>query len=342
MDPTISFILPCFNVALYVGRCIESIERQDIPLESYEIICVDDCSTDDTRGVIKEYQTRYDNILLYCHKHNKNAGGARNTGLSFAKGKYIWFVDPDDCIIPNVLSRLCSVADERNTEMLLFNLQLTSENGALKLSSKYQDINRCVSGVDFVSLYCDNQGLYEVASHVSCIFRRSFLQRNLLFYPVIRSSQDVVFIWNSVLAVSHLSSISDICYHVFRRPMSTTGSIGKISPESIISASLLYSVELINLAEKYHEIVPIKIINTLYYDAKLSVNNDSRTVFQLGRQDLIVFYRMMSSFSEHIDRVRNLMNRKTRVLFNYRLPMYLWYIEMSCYKWHGRLFKHST
>ena len=83
----LSFILPCYNVAPYIGRCIESIEHQDIPQSEYEVICVDDCSTDDTVQKIKEYQAKYPNIQLICHTENKTAGGARNTGMDAAKGE---------------------------------------------------------------------------------------------------------------------------------------------------------------------------------------------------------------------------------------------------------------
>lgn len=342
MDTKVSFILPCYNVAPYVRRCLESIENQDIERCEYEIICVDDCSTDSTIDTIKECQAKYDNIILHCHEFNKNAGGARNTGIDKAKGDYIWFVDPDDSIMPNVLSRVYSIADERNSEMLLFNLQLTTEQGILKCSSQYQDIDRCISGIDFVSEYCGKLGLYEVASHVSCLFRRSFLINNHIYYPQIRSSQDVVFIWNAVLSVSRMSSIPDVCYHVFRRPLSTTGSKGKLSPEAIISASALYSVELIKLVDRFHDTVPKSVINTLLYEVKLSVNNDSRTVLKLRSKDLFAFYNKLTSYSGQVDCVSGFMNRKTKFIFNYKIPFCLWVMGIYGYKWYGRLFSSNS
>ena len=125
----LSFILPCYNVAPYIGRCIESIENQDIPQSDYEVICVDDCSTDDTVRKIKEYQAKYPNIQLICHEVNKTAGGARNTALDNANGKFVWCVDPDDSIQLNVVGKLIKKAEEQDLELLLFNYSLQTEDG---------------------------------------------------------------------------------------------------------------------------------------------------------------------------------------------------------------------
>jgi glycosyltransferase involved in cell wall biosynthesis len=124
----LSFILPCYNVTPYIGRCIESIEHQDIPQSEYEVICVDDCSTDDTVQKIKEYQAKYPNIQLICHEVNKTAGGARNTGIDAAKGEYLWFVDPDDAIVENVLGDLSKQIEKLKVDILFFNYNYIDED----------------------------------------------------------------------------------------------------------------------------------------------------------------------------------------------------------------------
>ena len=120
MSILISYILPCYNVAPYVARCLESIERQDIPQDEFEVICVDDCSTDQTVETIRFYQQIYSNIFLFCHTENRTAGGARNTGIKHAKGEYLWFVDPDDAITADVVGELYSIIYTHNLDALLF------------------------------------------------------------------------------------------------------------------------------------------------------------------------------------------------------------------------------
>lgn len=332
-----SFILPCYNVASYIGRCFDSIEHQDMPLADYEVICVDDCSKDDTVYVIKDYQKQYDNIRLICHKENKTAGGARNTGLEAAQGEYIWFVDPDDAIKPDVLQTLYAEATMRQTDVLLFNLDLTTENGNVIQSvvEAHNDVTDVCSGQEYVLKYCTQRGLYEVASHVSCVFKHSFLKEYNLQYPEIKSSQDVVFVWKAVLSAKKMSAISKICYHVYRRPGSTTGSKGKLSPLAVMSASILYPAELLNLVDTFPNI-PSSMKETLINDARMSVNNDSRNVLKMDYKQMQEFYNLLSNYSEQIERLKYLMNRKTVKIFNFHTPIQLWLIMIGgfrCYEY---------
>lgn len=324
MPIKVSFILPCYNVAPYIGRCIESIEHQDIPQEEYEVICVDDCSPDNTGDVIREYQQRYSNIVYHRHETNKTAGGARNTGIELANGKYIWFVDPDDAIVSNVLAGLYAKAKELNTDVLLFNLDYTNEKGELvPVTVCYKDVGEVLTGQQYVLAFCPSRGLAEVASHVSCLLSRTFLDKEGILYPQIKSSQDVVFVWKSILTAKRVSSISTICYRVFRRPNSTTGSRGRLKAESAISASLLYPNELLNLIETLHfdnEVFPMD----LRFGIHCALNDDSRKVFLMDRAERKRFYRIMKEKRVVIDRLRSEMNRKTRLIFEYRMPLLLW------------------
>ena len=331
MPIKVSFILPCYNVAPYIGRCLESIEHQDIPQEEYEVICVDDCSPDNTGDVIREYQQRYPNIVYHRHETNKTAGGARNTGIELAKGKYIWFVDPDDAIVENVLERLYEVAEKRETELLLFNLAFTTESGDCSIHKNYADCNDVVSGQEYVLKYCFQKGIYDVASHVSCIFRKDFIWDNHIRYPEIRSSQDVVFIWKCVFTAQEVSSVEDVCYHVYRRPGSTTGSKGKVKFDAVMSASVLYSLELLEMLNQFDFASPM-FAKSLVGEVSMSLNNDSRTVLRMDKIELRKFYRDINNSSQSIVQLSSFMNRKTKKIFNYHLPYCLWFLMIKGYQ----------
>lgn len=101
----ISIIIPAYNIEKYVRKCVESCESQDLAKEEYEVIIVDDGSTDSTASIVRELQSSYDNIK-YIYQENAKQGAARNRGLREATGEYIWFVDGDDWIAENCLSRI--------------------------------------------------------------------------------------------------------------------------------------------------------------------------------------------------------------------------------------------
>lgn len=330
----LSFILPCYNVAPYIGRCIESIEHQDIPKEEYEVICVDDCSKDNTADVIREYQKQYPNIRLICHEVNKNAGGARNSALEVAKGEYVWCVDPDDSILPNVIERLMRKAKRFDLDILLFNMMFREEKGREYTVDRYKELDYFVTGEEFVVTKCaDNKYLYNVAGHTCCLYKKEFLDKNHICYPEIRSSQDVVFIWNAILTAQKVSSTDAICYKVFRRPDSTTGSKGKLRANALISASLLY----INEVGKLRGICNNKIIDdNLLYEMRLSLNDDSRKLLHATLREQYLFYNEVCKYAAMVDQYKHLMNRKTKVIFNHHLPYGIWQMIMWSYMVVGK------
>lgn len=95
--PTISIIVPVYNVEAYLCRCIDSILAQTFT--DFELILVDDGSPDNCSSICDEYAKK-DSRIVVVHKENGGLSDARNTGLDIAKGEYIGFVDSDDFIHP--------------------------------------------------------------------------------------------------------------------------------------------------------------------------------------------------------------------------------------------------
>ena len=114
----LSFIVPVFGVEKYIEECIRSLYHQDIPKEEYEVICVDDCSPDNSAAIIERLQSEYPTLKLLRHTENKRQGGARNTGLREAQGRYVWFIDSDDYIQPNCLKALLNQAESEQLDVL--------------------------------------------------------------------------------------------------------------------------------------------------------------------------------------------------------------------------------
>lgn len=109
-------------------KCMETLLEQDIPQSEYEIILVDDCSSDNSLEMAKEYAAQYMNVRVSTHEHNKGLAAARNTGIDAAKGQYLCFVDPDDYIEKNSLAALLKQMDDEQLDMLRFNYQKVDED----------------------------------------------------------------------------------------------------------------------------------------------------------------------------------------------------------------------
>lgn len=92
----LSIVIPVYNASKVIMRCLESIWSQGLLDDEYEVICVDDCSTDQSVDVIKSEMVKHPNLKYIRNKRNLRAGGARNQGVKEASGKYIVFIDSDD------------------------------------------------------------------------------------------------------------------------------------------------------------------------------------------------------------------------------------------------------
>ena len=98
----LSFIVPVYNTEMYLRECLDSLLTQDIPYDDYEIICVNDGSTDGSLQILREYERNCSNVTV-IDQANSGVSTARNAGLDIARGQYIWFIDSDDVVLHDIL-----------------------------------------------------------------------------------------------------------------------------------------------------------------------------------------------------------------------------------------------
>lgn len=155
----LSIIVNMYNTASFLPRCLDTLLDQDIPADSYEIILVDDGSTDNSLELAQEYAAKSTSdatmpTIRVEHHANKGLAGARNTGLKAATGKYLCFVDPDDYIEKQSLSALLNQMDEENLDVLRFNYQKVDEEGNYladsEMESSFDYSSKIMSGIEFM------------------------------------------------------------------------------------------------------------------------------------------------------------------------------------------------
>lgn len=124
----VSVILPAYNVANYLDDCLESIISQTYT--NMEIIIVDDGSTDDTAKKADDWLSK-DGRIRVIHRQNGGLSAARNTGLHYAQGEFIIFIDPDDCIDKNLISKCMELLSDGSVSLVHYGYRLINENGVL-------------------------------------------------------------------------------------------------------------------------------------------------------------------------------------------------------------------
>ena len=138
-DKLLSIIIPVYNTEKYIQKCLTSIFKK-LP-EHTEVIIVNDGSPDNAEYIIKKFQKRYTDSLIYCKKPNGGLSDAKNYGLSKAKGKYITFVDSDDYIDPNMHKEMLDLALEKDADIVYCDVEQVFEDGH-KIYSHCTNISR--------------------------------------------------------------------------------------------------------------------------------------------------------------------------------------------------------
>ena len=116
MSVKVSVIVPCYNVEQFLPRCLDSLVNQT--LKDIEIICVNDASPDNGIAILRDYEVRYDNVVVIDLKENVRQGGARNRGVDIARGEYIAFVDSDDWVDLQIYEKLYTKAKQTQADMV--------------------------------------------------------------------------------------------------------------------------------------------------------------------------------------------------------------------------------
>ena len=204
----LSIIVPFYNVEPYIEECIRSLYNQDIPHEEYEVICVDDCSPDGSRAIVEQLQKEYPTLRLVCHKENKKLGGARNTGLKASKGKYIWFVDSDDYIYPNVLRTLLDNAENCEVDILQFDHVRGS--GCVNKEIKLSEIT---NGETYLFKDLQYDWYYKIGGAWKQFFSRDFLEKIHLEYIEGAMFEDTDYLLHAFLLADKVQHISIDAYY---------------------------------------------------------------------------------------------------------------------------------
>lgn len=124
----ISVIIPLYNLEELIGKCIRSTVEQDLPPEEYEVIVVDDGSTDGSLAAAHEAARGHDNIRIYS-KPNEGLSMSRNYATDRAEGRYVLYLDTDDYLMPNVLGQLAQTMERERLDMLCFDIRAVDEQG---------------------------------------------------------------------------------------------------------------------------------------------------------------------------------------------------------------------
>jgi glycosyltransferase involved in cell wall biosynthesis len=201
MQPKVSVIVPVYNVEPYLRRCLNSLVNQT--LENIEIICINDCSLDESLVILKKYAKKDNRITIIDFKKNQGVSVARNAGMKIAKGEYIGFCDPDDYVDLDFYEKLHDKAKETNADMV-------------KASLKKKKVEWVKEYSYFASV--EKSKHYDIFYHWCYIYKTDFLEKNKINYPEgVKFSEDALLLVKSLFCSNRIETVDNTFYHYIMR-----------------------------------------------------------------------------------------------------------------------------
>lgn len=212
----LSIIVPAYNVGKYLDDCISSCFRQDLSTDDYEVIIINDGSTDRTLELALNWKERHTNITVISQE-NKGLSEARNAGMKASQGEYIMFLDSDDWISDNCLGKLTERCDADDLDMLRIAAARVAGDTPQQLFS-YKGKDKIESGRSLLMTKVN------ISAPLAIYRRKLLLDNGLKFHPGI-FHEDNEFTPRAYYHAERVGSTNDIIYFVRQTQGSITRSI---------------------------------------------------------------------------------------------------------------------
>lgn len=260
----LSIIVPVYNMAAdgKLEYCMDSLVAQTIA--DYEIIAVDDASTDNSVEILRSYEARFpDKVKVICHEVNKRQGGAKNTGLKSATGDWIGFIDSDDWVTPDYYEKLLRKAEETGADMVGCDYNLVDKH-TMEVGKIVQNNSLDQTGV--LDEEKHKSLIMRSGSMVIKIYKHSIIKENHLCFPegIFYEDNCAGPLWS--LYFHHFEKVEEPMYYYYQHQVSTVHHITEAKcRDRMKAAELLYDeCKQRGFLEQYHKEIEYRFTE-LYY-----------------------------------------------------------------------------
>ena len=207
----VSIIIPVYNSEKYISRCIDSILKNNF--DNYEIILMNDGSTDNSRKICEEYCNKYRSFIKLYNKKNQGVAKTRNEAIGYASGKYVMFIDNDDWIDDSYIQVYVNEAKKRNCDAVF--------GGYERVNEKNEVLNRVILTEKH------EFSKYKIVAPWAKIYKRDFLINNNIKFLDSNIGEDIYFNFQVVNTTKKISIINNTGYKWFYNETSISNTLHK-------------------------------------------------------------------------------------------------------------------
>lgn len=267
----LSVIVPVYNMAAdqKLEYCLDSLVNQTLAGD-YEIIAVDDASTDRSLEILREYEKRYGSVIKVLHnERNRRQGGAKNEGLKAAVGEWIGFIDSDDWVTPDYYEKLLRKAEETGADMVGCDYNLVAEH-TMEVGKVVANNDASQTGV--LDEEKHKKLLMRPGSMVIKIYKHSVIRENHLNFPegIFYEDNCAGPVWS--LYFTHFERVEEPMYYYYQHDVSTVHHITEEKcRDRMKAAELLYGeCKWRGFLETYHDEIEYRFTELYYVNTLFS------------------------------------------------------------------------
>ena len=282
----VSVIIPMYNAADFIEECLQSLLNQT--LKNIEVIVVDDCSTDNSVEIVKNFSPKFEGRLnLIRHKKNSGYPGLpRNTALKSANGKYIYFLDSDDFISETALEDFFKVAEEFKADVVHSEkcFARVEENGEVKIEIESTQLGEFVTEPTLETLdigkrvedFIQRKYLWWGCNK---LFRREFLAENKIVFPNMTSFEDYVFAFQCIVAAKNYVRVPFVSYYYRVRNASLSHKVKDVTEVLRNMATAVETMDNFMLNRKFFVDNPFYRYSIIDFFVQWRIDATSKNVF---------------------------------------------------------------
>lgn len=312
-DILLSFVVPCYNVEKYVQRCLDSIYACNLPKEQYEVICINDCSPDNVQEILERNREKHGNLRVIVHEKNKGLGGARNTGIREAKGKYLWFVDSDDDIMGDCLKEVLDKTCGQNLDIMCFNYRRVDSVGNEMPVQYYMKDIYVQDGVSFSKTAFEGGLALNMGFVWRFLYKTEFLRLQGLLFPEKVCWEDTVFMPQALLEAGRVAAVSDVLYSYRVNVDSISGTFSQVYPAKLIfEFAFCAGGDLLRFSEKLKD----EELRNEFRRAAINryINGFPLFLFRTNKKERIEFQEIVNSRKDEVRTLKKNMKALSKLL----------------------------
>ena len=277
--PKISVIIPVYNTEKYLKQCLDSVINQT--LKDIEIICVDDCSTDNSLEILEEYANKDNRIKIIEQEVNQGQGIAKNIGINCAQGDYIMFLDSDDWLELNACEIAYNQISQNNNDFVYFNLKFFYEK-TNEYKTDYIRLKPFISKVGMKSFCFENvdKTFMKFGEAVYKIYKKDFLNKYDIRFTSNKFGEDIPFYIKAVINTDNVSVIDTPLYIYRMRAESATTNPNNFK-ELLSARKSAYNIVVNTKNDNYINAYVIAHISSLmaWYKTWNKLDKENKNIF---------------------------------------------------------------